>query len=222
MSVAVLDVPQSPSATGPNLLTGFRFPTGHVVGPEDEGKAISREEFAEIEVEPGWTIERCEGKLIVLPMVGPDHRRTSRPFRLALGLYWGLNQEIVEDFDLEGWIAVDDGQDRCPDAFIFLRNSPLAAGGIQLPERAPDLAFEIVSPGRDAHDRDYVAKRSAYHAAGVREYVIIDRFERQVLVLQHAPDGYVEAATLGLADAYVSPLLPGLAVPLAEAIGGGD
>ena len=206
----------------PDLLTGFRFPAGYVVGPGDDGAEISREEYAEIDVRGGWQTERAGGRLVVMPKVGPAHRRAAKPFRFHLGGYWHQNPDLIEDFDLEGWLYTDDGSDRHPDAFVFLRDSPLAAGGVELPERAPDLVFEVVSRDRRDRERDYVQKRAEYHARGVREYIIVDRFDRAVTVLRWEPDGYAEAAVLGPGDAYTSPLLPGLSVPLAEAIGGGE
>ena len=83
----------------------------------------------------------------------------------------------------------------------------------------PDIIFEYVSPGEDAHDRDYTIKRAEYHRAGVREYVVVDPGERRVTILKWETDGYIEAAVLGPTGTYTSALLPGLSIPLAEAIG---
>ena len=58
-------------------------------------------------------------------------------------------------------------------------------------------------------------KRADYHKLGIREYVIIDRFAQTVTVLTYAPDGY-EEQILTTDDVYTSPLLPGLAIPLAD------
>ena len=224
MSPAVLDAPPAATPKGgtqaePNLLTGFRFPKGDQVGPGDEGKPISREEYAAIDVRSGWQIERAAGKLIVMPRVGADHDECSKPFRIELGGYWHAHRDLIDDYKEESWTAIEDGGDRHPDIAIYLKNSPLAAPGLRKPLRAPDLTFEFVSPGRRARERDYVERRAEYHRIGVREYVIVDPRDRQVLVLRHAPDGYAEAAVLGPGDAYASPLLPGLSIPLAEALG---
>ena len=75
--------------------------------------------------------------------------------------------------------------------------------------------FEIVSPAATSRDRDYVKKRSEYERLGVKEYVIVDRFKKQVTVLTLTPGGYQEQV-LTPADTYTSPLLPGLAIALAE------
>ena len=83
----------------------------------------------------------------------------------------------------------------------------------QIPQRLPEIVFEIVSPGNDAHDRDYVEKRNDYEQAGVQEYVIVDRFEHRVTVLRRDGETFVES-TLQDDDEYTSPLLPGLEIPL--------
>ena len=218
MSVAEVEAPPADRVgEEPNLLTGFRFPPGYVVGPEDAGKSISREEYGEIAVQAGWTIERAAGKLIVMPRVGADHDECSRPFRFELGGYWYAHRDLIDDYYPEGWTAIGDGGDRHPDIVIFLKDSPLAEPGLRKPFRVPDLAFEIVSPGRRARERDYVEKRAEYHTLGVREYVIVDPRDRQALVLRWEADGYAEAAMLGPADTYTTPLLPGLRIDLAEA-----
>ena len=49
----------------------------------------------------------------------------------------------------------------------------------------------------------------------MREYVIVDRQARPVMVLTHADEGYQEQV-LGPSDTYRTTLLPGLEVPLAE------
>ena len=119
-------------------------------------------------------------------------------------------------------MLLGDHTDRFPDAAVILEDSPLAGDSLDEeldPDRTPDVLFEFVSPGSESHDRDYVEKRADYHLLGVREYMIVDPAERRVTVLRWEPDGYAEAAILGPEDAYASPLLPGLSIPLAEAIG---
>ena len=112
------------------------------------------------------------------------------------------------------WVRVPGGTDRIGDIGVYLvadRPTP------KIPDRVPELMFEIVSPGREDRDRDYVEKRADYHRVGVREYVIIDRFEKQVTVLTYTPEGY-EEHVLTPGDTYTSPLLPGLEIPLAEVL----
>ena len=203
---------------GPDLLTGFRFPPGYIVGPDDEGERISREEFGEIAVENGWKIERAGGRLVLMPRAGRPHRRCGKTFRFELNRYWMSHLALVEDVEAERWVYIEDDTDRVPDTAVLLKDSPLAGDDLD-PGRVPDVLFEFVSPGAEARERDYEEKRAEYHRLGVREYVIVDPAERRVTVLRWEADGYAEAAVLGPADSYTSSMLPGLEIPLSEAIG---
>ncbi len=69
------------------------------------------------------------------------------------------------------------------------------------------------SGGGEDRKRDYVDKRSEYLRIGVREYVIVDRFEKRVTVLRRARGRFVESQ-LGPTAIYSTPLLPGLKIPL--------
>jgi Uma2 family endonuclease len=51
------------------------------------------------------------------------------------------------------------------------------------PTPGADLAMEVVSPGTENRERDYVAKREAYANAGIQEYWIVDPQERRITVL---------------------------------------
>jgi len=50
----------------------------------------------------------------------------------------------------------------------------------------------------------------------VREYWLIDRFARTVIVHRPAGPAYVIAATLGTNETLTSPLLPGFACPVRD------
>jgi Uma2 family endonuclease len=86
-----------------------------------------------------------------------------------------------------------------------------------IPERVPDIVYEIVSPGRKAQHRDYVFKRAQYRQFGVREYVIVDRLAKKVTVVDWSLGNETERS-LTTADHYTSSLLPGLSIPLVEVL----
>ncbi|HEX8202059.1 MAG TPA: Uma2 family endonuclease [Isosphaeraceae bacterium] len=186
------------------------------LGPDDHGRLVTDEEFAEADYAEPWKYERVEGRLAVMFPDGHDHAVSSEPWRDALVLYKKLNRpDLVQIIKSEAWVRVPGGTDRIGDIGVYLvtdRPTP------KIPDRVPDLMFEIVSAGRESHDRDYVAKRADYHRMGVREYVIIDRFTGRVTVLTHAPGAY-EQRVLAPPETYTSPLLPGLVIPLAEVFG---
>lgn len=183
------------------------------IGPNDAGMLLSAEEFAEADYQEPFTYERVRGRLVVMSPAGPDHRQVSRPFRRELGLFWGLHQDLVEDVDVEGWVATSPDDDRIPDICVYLFGSPG-----RVPQRVPDLIYEFVSQDRSDQERDYIDKRAEYHAIRVKEYVIVDRFKDTILVLAWQPGDYAEK--LLRADAvYTTSLLPGLKVSLKEVFG---
>ena len=178
----------------------------------DAGVAMTREEFAEADFEGPWRYERHNGRLAVMVPPGYEHHRTVKSFRNHLGAYELNHPEIVQDVFQESWTSVNDDTDRLPDIAVYLRG-----GTGRIPNRVPDLIFEIVSQTANDHRRDYEEKRADYERLGVREYVIVDRFDHRVTVLQLEAGAYVEGV-LGPDDAYTTPLLPGLEIPLAGVI----
>ena len=75
--------------------------------------------------------------------------------------------------------------------------------------------MEIVSEGREARDRDYVAKRQEYLAYGLLEYWIVDPFERKVTVLTRRGDLWHEQIFLGDQSAE-GLVLPGFSIRLPD------
>src|ERR1051325_381970 len=47
---------------------------------------------------------------------------------------------------------------------------------------APDLVIEIVSPGAENERRDRIAKRQLYGKYGVKEYWVVDPYQRTIEV----------------------------------------
>lgn len=182
------------------------------LGKVDAGRPVSSEDFAEAYFDEPWKYERVQGRLVVLPPSGEGHVNQSEPWRDRLGAYRLTHPAVLQKVVSEAWIRVDDGTDRIGDIGVYLvPDGPVA----KIPDRVPDMMFEVVSPGKVSRARDYVEKRADYRRFGVREYVVIDRFRRTVTVLTLEPAGYSERI-LSVEDSYESPLLPGLVVPLSE------
>jgi Uma2 family endonuclease len=190
-------------------------PTGQTIlhlGRGDDGRPLTAEEFAEATFDEPWKYERVGGRLVVMYPDSEAHDASSDPWRDRLIFYMWAHRPIVEQVATEAWLFLKDQIDRVADIAVYLRPT----GGHSPPPRpgrVPELVFEIVSPSSSDRTRDYVEKRGEYFEFGVREYVIIDRFDRKVTVLSHEPDGYAERVLTG-SDVYESPLLPGFRVPL--------
>jgi len=91
----------------------------------------------------------------------------------------------------------------------------------RLPDRLRDLptiAVEFVSAGKRSRRRDYEEKRQEYKAAGIREYWIIDRFERTMTVFANSATGQQERV-VHEHETFSTPLLPGFVLPLDHLLG---
>jgi Uma2 family endonuclease len=181
------------------------------LGPQDHGRSITAEEFAEADYAEPWKYEREQVRLIVKPPDGSGHDRGSEPVRDYLGAYRLAHPDLVEEVVSEAWVRVDAGTDRIGDIGVFLAGPRSAIARLG---RVPELMLEIVSPDRKSRERDYVKKRSEYHPLGVLEYVIIDRMRHRATIYTAGPRGY-RKRVLRPGDVCTSPLLPDLAIPLA-------
>lgn len=185
------------------------------LGPGDQGRLVTAEEFATADYLEPWKYERVEGRLRVMAPEGQPHVSAANPWRDRLVAYKLQHADRVDDVVTGAWVRVLGGTDRIGDIGVYLVSDDPP---LPIPDRVPELMYEVVSPGQESHDRDYIHKRDDYHRLGVREYVIVDRFARKVTVLTHDPAGY-QQQVLAPSDTYTSPLLPGLAIALAEVMG---
>ncbi len=183
------------------------------LGPEDHGRLVSSDDFADADFAEPWKYERVRGRLVVMPPDGELHISGTSPWWRKLFAYWEQRPDRIDWLVPASWVRVSDGTDRIGDIGVYLSTTRPVP---KIPDRIPDLMFEIVSPGRESRDRDYIEKRAEYHALGIREYVIVDPHQRKVTVLTHRPEGYDERE-LHEGETYASPLLPGLAIDLAGA-----
>ncbi|MDQ2855186.1 MAG: Uma2 family endonuclease [Acidobacteriota bacterium] len=103
-----------------------------------------------------------------------------------------------------------------PDIVFFLhdRAEQIISGGRLI--AAPDIAIEILSPGRENTARDRVAKRQLYAKHDVKEYWIVDGENRVIEIYRLSAKGLELAAELNVGDEVTSPLLPGFTCPVAN------
>ena len=99
-----------------------------------------------------------------------------------------------------------------PDLAIILGGNPYRIIGGYF-EGAPDIAVEVLSSDRN---RDLVRKRQLYAEAGVPEYWIFDPINDTALLLELRDGDYISRGLLTADDTLTTPLLPDLAIPLAE------
>jgi Uma2 family endonuclease len=153
------------------------------LGPADNGRKMTLEEFWDADDEPGYFFEVVRGVLEVSDTPGlfhfqvvhnlhemfSEHRRQHPKLILRIGRGSDVRFIIPE---LE--------TDRHPDiAVVFFGTAQKDFRG----DKLPHLAVEVVSPGSRSRKRDYEEKRVDYLAIGLLEYWIVDPEERMVTVL---------------------------------------
>ena len=99
-----------------------------------------------------------------------------------------------------------------PDLVVILAGRPNMIVGGYL-EGIPDIVVEVLSTDRN---RDLVRKRRIYADVGVPEYWIFDPRNDIVLLLELRDGDYAQRDLLTASDTLTTPLLPGLAIPLAD------
>jgi Uma2 family endonuclease len=183
---------------------------------------MSPEEFDAVEsVEPGWRYELVDGRVIIMVPPSIQSRRPNDELAYLLLKYQyehpqgaALNDTVSEHLLKPG------GARRVADRVIW-------AGLGRKPDHVDDvpaIAVEFVSEGRRNRTRDYDEKLREYVALGVREYWIIDRFDRTMTVWA-APSvagGEVTATVVAADGTYRTPLLPGFELPLARILAAAD
>src|SRR5437764_1126823 len=91
-----------------------------VLGPDDHGRAVSAEQFAEAEFVEPWTYERVRGRLIVMAPEGQRHVDGAEPWWKALVGYWLRHPDVIRHVVPGAWVRVDGGTDRIGDIGVYL------------------------------------------------------------------------------------------------------
>jgi Uma2 family endonuclease len=177
------------------------------------GMLMTPEEFdAVTDYDERFVYELIRGVLVVSPIPGEAECEPNDELGALLRAYRSTHpQGTALDTTLpERYIAVPGGRRRA-DRVIW-------TGLGRLPDPAKDvpaIAAEFVSQRKRDRVRDHEEKRGQYLAAGVQEYWIIDRFERNMTVFRATATGPAELVVKA-DETYRTPLLPGFELPLAR------
>ncbi len=155
--------------------------------------------------------ELIDGELYVTPAPAFDHQDVLLALAVILRPFveaGGLGRVVPAPVD----VHLDSGDVVQPD-IVFVATAHLDRVH-QAIHGAPDLAIEVLSPARP--ERDRIVKKRLYAENGVPEYWIVDPEARAVEVFRLDGDSYEPAGWFTGDATVVSPLLPDLAVPLAE------
>jgi len=156
----------------------------------------------------GYRYELINGVLIVSPFPGIGERDANDHLGYLLRNYQ-LHSPVGKALSLtapEQDLKLGSTRRRCDRA--------IWCGGTNTPDPAhdlPQIVIEIVSQRQRDRQRDYEIKRDEYLRAGIREYWVIDRFERQMTV---SIGGKTQLYSSN--DRYQTDLLPGFELNLAD------
>jgi len=161
----------------------------------------------------GKLYEVIEGELYVSPPPTFRHQRISRKLLRAIDTYFG-ERSSGEVFYAPAGVRLSDETVVEPDLVGILREHSNQILEERYFDGAPDLVVEILSPGTAG--RDLGAKRTLYERAGVPEYWIVDPVAATIQVLALEGGSFREAGLYRRNETLVSPLLPGLEIPLSK------
>jgi Uma2 family endonuclease len=159
--------------------------------------------------------ELIDGEHYVTPSPSTRHQRISRNLLLLIGR-WLEDHPIGEVFYAPYDVVFSEFDVVEPD-LLYLSNeraaqvlTPMHAKGV------PELVIEIGSKG--TRKRDETIKRRLYERAGVSEYWIVDPANDAIRVYRRENDRFGLPLELSResGDVLTTPLLPGLALPLAR------
>ncbi|MEJ7710758.1 MAG: Uma2 family endonuclease [Pyrinomonadaceae bacterium] len=130
-----------------------------------------------------------------------------------------LDQNLIGEVLLTPGVIFDEFNSAIPDA-VFLANQQIKNIGIG--ERileAPELAIEIVSPGKENARRDREVKRQVYGKHGVKEYWIADPEMRTFEIYRLESSKLKLVAALMDEDEITTPVLPGFSCKVHQIVG---
>lgn len=178
------------------------------IGPADNGRRMTLEEFRRAEEEEGYRYELGGGILEVTEIPLEPHGRVVSNLYRAIARYDFDHPGVIQQFgggtEYQLWMpGVVSG--RNPDLGVTLEGTPMT----ERRRAQPNLVAEVVS--RRSRKRDYVTKRREYLTyPTVQEYWIVDPRDRRVMVLVRQGDDWAEVVVEGEA-VIPSVVLPGLA-----------
>ena len=179
------------------------------------GIRLSIEEFLELpDTYDKRKMELDEGELYIMPRPRTVHQFLQSRMMMHTENFLDrfddppaqVFHDVIVALSLESRILFS------PDLVIILEGSSAVVAD-RMVEGAPDIVVEILSSDRR---RDLVRKRQVYAEAGVPEYWIFDPRADTATLLELRDGQYIERAVLTADDTLTTPLLPGLAIPLAD------
>jgi Uma2 family endonuclease len=156
--------------------------------------------------------EVIDGELFVTPAPTPYHQIVGKRLGFLLDAHVQAGR-LGEVFLAPCDLVLSEFDVLQPDIF-FVAEERRAIIGERYISEAPDLVVEVLS--HSTADRDRVTKAARYGKFGVKEMWIADPVTKTIEVLVNRETGLRRQALYRADDVLVSPLLPGLEIPLAR------
>jgi Uma2 family endonuclease len=184
------------------------------IGPDDQGRRMSLEEFDQAEGQEGYLYELGRGVISVMDVPNKRHLAQVDATRMQFYAYRlvdpGRIHRIASGSECKILLAKLDSE-RHPDLAIY--RFPPPEGEDIWAVWIPDIVIEVVSLGSEY--RDYVEKREEYLQFGIREYWIIDAQREEMRVLRRRGEKWHER-TIRPPEVYRPRSLPGLEFDVAR------
>ncbi|MBL8795514.1 MAG: Uma2 family endonuclease [Planctomycetia bacterium] len=186
---------------------------------EMAGALLTEDEFdAVTDYDEGYRYELIHGVLVVHPIPLPEETDPNEELGHWLRTFKLQHpQASILDATMPQQYVRTKKSRRLADRLLWI-------GLGRLPKPRVDVAtvaVEFVSAGRRNRERDYEIKQREYLEAGIREYWIVNRFQRILTVWRQTPTG-PEQQVIPESEIYRSALLPGFELPLAQLLAVAD
>lgn len=183
-------------------------------GIESAGILMTPEEFDSADYEefdPAWDYELINGVLIVSPIPMRQETDPNEELGYKLRLYHDTHPDgkVLDKTLPEQYVRCGRNR-RKADRLIW-------AGLGRLPRKSesPTIIVEFVSSRKRDRERDYETKRIEYEKIKVKEYWIIDRFQR-TMTAHVLEAGKFRTKVYHARQTYRTELLPGFDLPIAK------
>ena len=186
---------------------------GGEVRPASPSVRLTYEDFLDFP-DDGRRHELIDGEHYVTPSPNAKHQV------IVGNLHWLIRRYLEEQprgrVFLAPFDVVFSSFDVVEPDLLYISTERLAVLTAKHVRGAPDLVVEILSEG--TRRTDEVTKRRLYERFQVQEYWVVDPVIDTIKVYRASGDGYQRAGEYALeaADAFTTPLLPGLTLALAD------